>query len=195
METLTKERPILMSSSMIQAILSGDKTQTRRMVKPQPDKQMFPVGMGYWSEWPKRLDYPYQKCPYGEIGDVLWCRETWLRSNYVERDEEDNIISSTPSEYYYKASWEGGSRKWKPSIFMPKEACRIRLEITDVRVERLQDISENDAIAEGIKTVDWMHLPTSDPCVCGYSVLWEKINGKGSWRDNPFIWVINFKRI
>lgn len=133
------------------------------------------------------------KCPYGSPGDRLWVRETWFSST-----------PKTPSRVRYAADdlirLEDGlfaravckPPKWRPSIFMPRWASRITLEIVAVRVERLQDISDADAIREGIP--DYPDF-TGDSPVHDYSALWESINGRGSWISNPFVWVIEFTRV
>lgn len=186
-----KERPILFSTEMVKAILEGRKTQTRRVVKKQPH------GAGEWvrqlASWlfPNVNPYIKLKCPYGQPGDRLWVRETFL----VERSQHKDF-------YEYKADYSNtfaGDVCWKPSIFMPREACRILLEVTDVRVERLQDISEEDAIAEGISLPNYAEQAIKDiffpePSAI-YSELWESINGKGSWDKNPWVWVIEFKKV
>lgn len=130
------------------------------------------------------------KCPYGKSGDILWVRETW---QYVD-------IPDDYTGYVYKASggldWEMSNDEWiwRPSIFMPRAACRIFLQITDVRVERLQDISEADAIAEGVEKLGL--YPGYDISSRGkFNGLWTNINGAESWEKNPWVWVISFKRI
>lgn len=192
---MTKERPILFSAPMVRAILDGRKTQTRRIVKPQPNefidrlhggslKKRFPYkledddgnpcGIGFQDD-----NGNYWTCPYGQPGDVLWVRETWI-APYVKTE-----IAR------YKADEPEGClpRKWKPSIFMPRWASRISLRVTSVRVERLNDISQTDAIAEGVSGVN-----TGD-FVTAYSELWESINGTDSWQANPWVWVIEFERV
>ena len=128
--------------------------------------------------------------PRWEVGDILWVRETWQRTDFLHVSDENY-------GYVYKASengreWEANdeSWKWRPSIFMPKEACRIWLEVTDVRAERLQDISRGDAMQEGCPFAN-MAKETS-PCVW-FSEIWEKING--NWNENPWVWCISFKRL
>jgi hypothetical protein len=168
-----KQHPILFSTPMVKAILEGRKTQTRRIIKPQPDDS------GLWNdtEFPRSLQSPLKgwngstddgnsrewKCPYGKVGDVLWVRETWAKACLSE--DGASPIEGTDWKYWYKADndWQNkewhhpdkdgpqDSPKWKPSIHMPKSACRIFLETTDIRAERLQDISEEDAIAEGVR--------------------------------------------
>lgn len=202
---MKKETPIIFSTLMVQAILSRTKTQTRRIIKPQPDDS------GLWNDdkYPRGLDSLLTgwngvtddtaeskefKCPYGKVSDILWVRETFL------------ILP--PNMVFYKADIENkATGKWKPSIFMPKIACRIRLKITNIRVEKLQDISEEDAIAEGIIAVqrpggfgfglkkEWDYkfpLHERTP-IDAYRMLWDKINGKHSWDTNPWVWVIEFK--
>jgi hypothetical protein len=185
MITMTKKfHPILYQTEMVKAILEGKKTKTRRSVKMPPDR-IWGHSNRFYGESGREY-----KCPYGKVGDVLWVRETWQHVD-IENDY---------SGFVYKASggldWEMSNEdcKWKPSIFMPKSACRIFLEITDVKVERLQGISEADAIAEGINlkntSGDYEHTPVQE-----FEKLWQKINGPESWESNPFVWVISFKQI
>lgn len=154
--------PILFSTPMVQAILDERKTQTRRIVKEQI------LGIARPGE---------HKCPYGQPGDVLWVRETF---------------QTWRLGYIHKATWSTElpeNIKWKPGIHMPKEACRLFLEVVSIRIERLKDISEQDAISEGI-----IHKSMNHPCV-EFQHLWESINGEDSWESNPWVWVIEFKRI
>lgn len=175
---------------MVRALLSGSKTQTRRIVKPQPENAWVDDGFGN----------PIP-CPYGDVFDRLWVKETYWR------DDEDGAIlyAANPVDYELvnQNKHESGLAKynWKPSIFMRREYSRITLEITSVRVGRLQDISESDALAEGIELDDCGHaIRKDDPIAWGgaktaYAELWESINGAGSWNANPFVWVIEFKRV
>ncbi len=190
-----KERPILFSGDMVRAILDGRKTQTRRVIKPQPYSVSPVTNTPFWEEG--SLNCPYQ------IGDRLWVRETWALNPY---------LLELPA-YVYRADYEPLSDiliKWKPSIHMPRSASRITLEITGVRVERLQDISEQDAIAEGIESAQ---LPNEETCKlrwkdyqakfikCGFfssidsfKSLWDSINvQKHPWESNPWVWVVEFK--
>ena len=188
----TKERPILLSTPMVQAILSDRKTQTRRLIKPQPDS----YAEENISEWEL-----YLKCPHGKVGDRLWVRETFAKN-----------VPGFPDGISYKAdhidSGDGNTNPmtWKPSIFMPRSVCRITLEIANVRVERLQDISEEDAIAEGIYQLDsgyWsggIHKTKGTPKhminpKAGFQDLWNSINAdRCPWDSNPWLWVVDFKR-
>lgn len=161
-----KEHPILFSTPMVEAIIAGRKTQTRRIAKGD-------------------------KCPYGEPGDILWVRETWQLTTWCHVSDENY-------GYIYKASengrdWEENSEDWtwRPSIFMPKEACRLRLKITERRRESLHNITWEDAQAEGCTG----YRPTQDEPTDEYRRLWEKINGPGSWASNPLVWVLNFEKI
>lgn len=207
-----KEYPILYSTPMIQAKLAGRKTQTRRIIKVQPEEQLHPCGSSkwYWSTNPSDLKIPYVKCPYGQIGDLIWARESWA---YAE-DEFGNHSSTTNGDcfgkFLYKANGDDNHDRWKPSIHMPKEASRIWERITDIRVERLQDISEGDAIAEGIQPLLasgaqlathgrlYKHYTEHQEGLFGtglkpvksYQTLWESINGDGSWDLSPWVWVI-----
>lgn len=213
-----KERPILFSGAMVSAILDGTKTQTRRVVKPQP--YIDEMGNACWngSNFGQSADkvphfqglaspIPSSKtkrihCPYGKPGDRLWVRETFA---YSVIDPEGLPPGDDPENYdiIYRAAYqEGGGWRdgegnpikapWKPSIHMPRWASRITLLVTGVRVERLQDISEADAIAEGAQ---WSACggPQKGSYKAGYAQLWESINGTGSWPANPWVWVIEFE--
>jgi len=204
-----KERPILFSAPMVRAILDSTKTQTRRVLRPQPPGSTTDVmtwhhpdderkGAHFWSWGPDPAnpgrDYIQPDwavpCPYGEPGDRLWVRETfspvpmvWTEGGVDHR-----------SDFAYLATGDIiGCHKWRPSIHMPRSASRITLEITGVRVERLQDISEADALAEGVSAImDEMRRATPR---CDFQALWQSINGPDSWAANPWVWVIEFKRI
>lgn len=200
-----KERPILFSAPMIRAILDGRKTQTRRMVRPVGDDESFVLvdhGNGWWPyrsddgesafHTVKRNGDYYQdetphSCRYGKPGDRLWVRETFHtvdgHSAFYRADYEHNP----------KGDKEHGI-VWTPSIHMPRWASRITLKVTDVRVERLQDISEKDAWAEGCEGFD-DDVSGGKSGYCEYAELWEAINGKGSWESNPWVWVIKFQRL
>lgn len=187
---MIKERPILFADAMVRALLDGSKTQTRRVVKPQPIADSRFVG---------EAPYVGLACPHGKTGDRLWVRETHYiigegnqyfyraTGGFSQHKEFDEANGNTP------LVWAG---PWKPSIFMPRAACRTLLEITSVRVERLQDISEADALAEGCKP---NYLPNrayeDQPYRSGFVSLWQGINGHGSWAANPWVWVIEFKRV
>jgi hypothetical protein len=205
-----KVRPMLFSAPMVRALLDGSKTQTRRVVKPQPyiDAQ----GNACWngsnfgqdSRGPliKALASPLPSsktkrvhCPYGAPGDRLWVRETWAL------DDEDNALMyradlgfGGDADDWERNRLDGAPRfRWKPSIHMPRTASRITLEITGVRVERLQDISERDAMAEGVKNS--LHLPGGNFARENFEHLWWSINGEGSWETNPWVWVVEFKKV
>jgi hypothetical protein len=197
-----KERPILFSAPMVRAILAGAKTQTRRVVKPQPindPAKHHPIapyhnGRGGWN-WVLAatghgLGSPFP-CPYGQPGDRLWVREAFMHEPADYCWEASVSIPSRPAVTVYRADCEGDSRGagWKPSIHMPRGLSRITLEITEVRVERLQDIGAADVWAEGIA-----HSPDVDP-VHEFQALWESINGAESWEANPFVWCVGFKRL
>lgn len=194
-----KERPILFSAPMVRAILEGRKTQTRRVVKQQPHAANDPQhaalrGAGWvWMAHDDRPSYTFAtgdfRCPYGAPGDRLWVRETWAKA-------ESPLIDET----FYRADGEVDGRqrafsyvkrepRWRPSIHMPRWASRIDLEVTGVHVERLQDISEADALAEGVAP------EAPDECALAFRRLWESINGPDSWAADPWVWVVEFKRI
>lgn len=210
-----KERPILFSQPMVRAILAGTKTQTRRVVKPQPT-HFNPAGV------PRRArpDAPSSdviRCPYGQPGDRLWVKETTIKVEdygytgpcYVESDEGwaalEYGLSPSPDDC---TEVEPQDIRKRPAIHMPRTMSRILLEITAVCVEPLQDISEADAIAEGVHPGGF-YLPCDDTSafsrighecnaslpVARYAALWESINGVGAWEKNPLVWVIEFRRL
>lgn len=194
-----KERPILFSAPMVRAILSGTKTQTRRAVKLTANGHVKEPG-GHRRWHPADPD-AWLACPYSQPGDRLWVRETFRRDldrlhsrKLIEYAADDEVRDAGPS-----AAFDFPDIGWRPSIHMPRWASRITLEITGVRVERLQDLSEADAQAEGC-SLECM-TPTGDDSGSaiygpgGYLALWESINGAGSWAVNPWVWVVDFKRI
>ena len=202
-----KERPILFSAPMVRAILEGRKSVTRRPVKG--------AGLNWLEDFtPDYVADPANSlCPYGKPGDRLWVRETFidLRGTGVEhRPDPDGPLQ----RYAYAADCRPGSHsdearkdfglKYKPSIHMPRAACRILLEITDVRVERLQDITEEQAKTEGVRLYtdhaelgDWWHVEgietySADPRK-SFELLWSSVGG--DWNANPWVWVVEFKRV
>jgi hypothetical protein len=243
-----KEKPILFSASMVNAILNGMKCQTRRIVKPQPmesDGQTY-GGKIFGPEMYEPAAYDKHgemvpgpeifgiytedgdwgiKCPYGQPGDRMWVRETFSGPWCMEA--QDGIAAAPPSKWgkssriWYWADGEPDAGDWtrpRPSIHMPRWASRIDLEITGVRVERLQDISEADAKAEGITSdsvivgancnggrhseehaerffYDGCDEEGFESAVDAYRGLWESLAGPGSWDANPWCWVVEFRRV
>lgn len=204
-------KPILFSTPMVKAILEGRKSQTRRVVKPQPEglpmycyAGSHKADIGKWHHGDKRYTPPY----HGD--DLLYVRETWadLRGMGFGNDPR----TDKPWNFAYKADIKPGSEsdraridfgvKWRPSIHMPKEAARLFLVVKDVRVERLQDISEEDALAEGCDQPDWprfvkIHGERKDLFNAkeAFEYLWDSINGKKYlWASNPWVWVVSFER-
>lgn len=175
---MSKERPILFSTEMVRAILGGHKNQTRRVMKPQP-----PPGWGGRSEVASMAGH----CPYGQPGDRLWVRETWSDGPNPWGKPVVYRADVTPEMY---ATYEDCDMPhyWKPSIYMPRQHCRIILKIVSVRAERLQSISQDDAIAEGVFML--AHKSHID----SFAATWDEINTKPGrrWSDNPWIWVIEF---
>lgn len=197
--TQCRERPILFSGPMVRAILSGKKTQTRRIVKQsysrgeifanvQRCQKVEPVEGGwlFYDEIDTSHDQDLA-CPYGVPGDRLWVREAWAPCIGGKDGPENPIL--------YRADDLPGydDLTWRPSIHMPRRACRIRLDVTDVRVQRLQEITEEDAIAEGAQCVP--DFPASLTDRGAFAKLWNKINGPGAWESNPWVWAVTFKRI
>lgn len=213
-----KETPILFNTEMVRALLSGRKTQTRRVIDPQP--AILTDGNHFnWKDniYLTKSDLLYL-CPLGLLGDKLWVRETWLQTPdfaYAYKASHSDPETEEIRQDYLSvgAKWA----RWKPSIHMPKEAARLWLKITNVRVERLQDISEQDAIAEGIKYViddvfyhkpermyknyiadasgygDPEHdFPSTYNPIYSFETLWDSIYK--SWDVNPWVWVIDFEK-
>lgn len=191
-----KERPILFSAPMVRAILDGRKTQTRRAAKPRGNPSTLLDGS--WSDEyvldPDNRDWLMRDFPYGQPGDRLWVKETFFDTTPF-RDAP--LFGGRTSPIAYRADGEFiGCHKWKPSIYMPRSVSRILLEVTGVRIERLQNISEADAEAEG---VDFLRqVPDADETLTArqlYECLWDGINRDGSWDANPWVWVVEFRRI
>lgn len=209
-----RDRPILFSGPMVLAILEGRKTVTRRAIKHQPDvpvtdaipQRDYPHGPAtvdwYWRPQHGHLNgVPSTgwdfKCPYGQPGDRLWVREAWAETYVAQAPGEKWVVYR---EFDNRTDYGG---PWKPSIHMRRRDSRILLEITDVRVERLQDISEKQARAEGVKGEPCDHARQAcadigcwgDTAKGAFGFLWESLNGEGSWAANPWVWVIEFKRV
>jgi hypothetical protein len=195
-----KEHPILFSAPMVRALLNGSKTQTRRIMKPQPEpipddvpKMKAYDASGHW--WASNLAQSMVSLsheapslsPFGRRGDQLWVRETFCDASQAEQ-----------GRILYRADGDVACR-WKPSIHMPRKASRIQLEITGVRIERLNDCSEADAKAEGVTPDNETSKDVMDGIMPQfqykepYMRLWERINGAGSWAANPWVWVVEFK--
>jgi len=198
-------KPIIFSTPMVQAILDGKKTQTRRVIKPQPDGEIKAnIPYEFYGTKTERIftDTKAYLAPCS-VGDILWVRETWAKRVYSD------------NRYYYKADDNLGAifnregDKWRPSIFMPREAARIFLKVTNVRVERLQEITAEDVIREGIKYSDsgpyhwhvldtklnaWINFHFHDEA---FKHLWDSLNAKRGygWDTNPWVWVIEFEKI
>lgn len=216
-----KERPILFSAPMVRAILAGNKTQTRRIVKPQPEwvdgawywrSRRYNNGLGvhyFHTDAESAAERMASVCPYGAPGDRLWVRETFgfgwqdglggysaLRPTGTQYERPDKV--------FFKADFpdddeKNGKRCWRPSIHMPRWASRITLEVVAVRVERLQDISNSDATAEGFEdnfeadgSAYGAVLTTARE---SFADLWCEINGPDSWYENPWVWVVEFRSL
>lgn len=188
-----KECPMLFSASMVRALLDGSKTQTRRIVKPQPFRE------DYMAEEGVRRQFA-TLAPYGQPGNRIWVRETFCLDD--DGHEEWPVFRADGAKLPQRQPKRKPAR-WTPSIHMPRWASRILLEIVSVRVERLNDCSEADALAEGVKAepCDHVRLSCEEIGCCGptargmYAALWEQINGAGAWAANPWVWVIEFKRV
>lgn len=198
------DRPILFSAPMVRALLAGTKTQTRRVVKPQPTGLLgqLPADSARPEKWwfsggPPPFASFERACPYGVPGDRLWVRETWRPVHSGDPSQGAQYRADKPDV------WNDVTR-WRPAIHMFRWASRLTLTITDVRVERLNDISEADADAECFggdfpervlpevfpaREGGWGHLSIVE---C-YARLWEHINGPGSWAANPWVWAVSFE--
>lgn len=210
---MSKEIPILFSSPMVLAILDGRKSQTRRIVKTRhsglrgdgklhietAEAKEWVLSAGTDPQWAafngNTMATGWRKCPYGKPGDILWVRETW--AEYFGGSTSHRVVP------IYKASENIEWFKWKPSIHMKKKYARIWLEVINIRVERVQSISNEDAIAEGIETIypkglfgqgyerpDRALAQSASSC---YEHLWVQINGDESWKNNNWVWVVEFK--
>ena len=198
-----KERPILFSGPMVRAILAGTKTQTRRLVR-------LPAHDWALSGIPEFLAVG----PFGARGDRLWVREAWQVDAPRDGSWADTMFYGdrispldwiperyrTPAHVLHRATWDDGTRStalwWRPSIHMPRWASRLTLEVTEVRVQRLQDISEEDAKAEGVEMIDGDPTP---PEWWSYRQefghLWDSLNAKRApWDSNPWVWAVSFRR-
>jgi hypothetical protein len=212
------DRPILFSGPMVRALLDGRKTQTRRIVKPQPHHgpvgEVVHLGDGGWAMDDGDLSGHWQ-CPCGVPGDRLWVREGGLEG-LRPRNFRIFAHDATPGRYWvdsdggrYGAGYgpaitrdsmlKTGRWKVRPSIHMPRWASRLTLEITDIRVERLHEISDADALAEGVRkqlAAGWFSVPGVDgagtSARAAYALLWNAINGPGSWDANPWVWAVSF---
>jgi len=201
------DKPIIFSGPMVRAILDWRKTMTRRVVKPQPvdapkNLQIRMHGCGLWMPWIPDGNYsgwcgtPYWRCPYGVPGDRLWLRETWA----------DTSKECPRCPVSYRATWppedeECRDFKWRSPWFMPRWASRITLEVTGVRVERVQEISPWEALKEGVNTMTDPHPTThcdgTFPELCCFRALWNSINAKRGfgWDTNCWVWVVSFRRV
>lgn len=204
-----KERPILFSAPMVRALVAGTKTQTRRAMKPQPmpDGNLLRWGAAAWGE--KVRSVPVlpghslaARCPYGKPGDVLWIREAWRAADIYDGTPPAEIPGG--AAVWYEADGKhvpqrtGDLRlvagKLRPGIHQPRWMCRLRLLLTEVRVERLKSISDDDALAEGIDRaapLKGIVLPTP---VDAYEALWDSINGPGAFAKDAWVWVLHFQR-
>lgn len=205
-----KQRPIIFNTEMVRAILDGRKTQTRRPMNPQPKPDTETSLGGYWFpcaafqsmvhvedlKKPLWRGMASDACPICSVGDQLWVRETWRKFNSSDECGCSESPCSCPSNgtVLFKASHDDGESKWKPSIHMTRWEARIILEVTDIRVERVQDISERDAWAEGFDGYD-DDVSGGKNGWSEFCEAWQSIYGDESWQSNTFVWVIEFKVI
>ncbi|AWA62387.1 hypothetical protein [Klebsiella pneumoniae] len=208
------ERGMIFNAEMVRAILDGRKTQTRRPIKWKQTRFTEIGEREDGSKWPWSEDAEHacdfwHPCPFGAVGDRIWVRETFT-GHYLDDDQIQDIKDGrdkASSLCEYRADYPDGYQAadgWTPSIHMPRWASRILLEITDVRVERLNAISEEDARAEGIIDGGCLNCGEPEPCGCAnpepdatdaFAYLWQSIYGQESWNANPWVWVIEFERV
>lgn len=193
-----RERPIIFSSEMVRAILDGRKTQTRRVIR-NPERLSGLMLEGEAVDW----------CPYGRPGDLLYVREAWRPRWTPERGHilryradgsdspEDGALASRIAEIYSRRGSPDHKQPWRPSIHMPKWAARIWLEVTAVRVERVQEISVWDARDEGVQVETHPDGGIKSGYIDGFRKLWDSINADRAygWEENPWCWVVSFKRV
>jgi hypothetical protein len=207
----SKERPILFSAPMVCAILDGRKTVTRRPVKVQPRSRADIGSYGKGQPFIRNPDVTKRnpECPFGKPGERLWVRETWycdhsevMSGPYLKPDDLDISEARDDGTMVYAADgltpYEADQPVWKPSIHMPRWACRILLEITDVRVERLQDISRSDIRTEGLQCPPELASDDVSPNYRDwYPAAWKELwnSTGGDWDANPWVWVVEFKRV
>lgn len=220
-----KDRGMIFNGEMVRAILDGRKTQTRRIVSERHLNlidlgsqigECYPLECGIDHE--NSQSYYREHCPFGKPGDRIWVRETYqgplFDYEHMESYLEDSSKFEKPDFCIYRADGKPAPEfydaddnlhcGWRPSIHMPRWASRILLEITDVRVEQLNAISEEDARAEGIIDGGCLNCGEPEPCGCAnpepdatdaFAYLWQSIYGQENWNANPWVWVIEFKRI
>ncbi|EMK7005605.1 hypothetical protein V9J34_001361 [Salmonella enterica] len=199
------ERGMIFNGEMVRAILEGRKTQTRRPIKWKQTRFTEIGEREDGSNWPwsedteKVCDY-WHPCPFGAVGDRIWVRETFgwqIRRDPLGGTGEFRVYRATTPDAvrYQTASGEAAPMKWVPSIHMPRRASRITLEITDVRVERVRDITEDDAQAEGVRPACYEITPPEAAYRVSFGEVWRNIYGEKSWDVNSWCWVIEFRRL
>lgn len=219
-----RERPIIFNGPMVRAVLSNDKTQTRRtkgleyVSRPENDPDGWccaRVADGHAYMVYKHSPHERAiRCPYGKPGDRLWVREAWS-NDFANHYPHDVVWYAADNGRRHDIELRNGVRgiyspksgafvpfRWKPSIHMPRSACRLILEIVRVRVERLQAVTEAEARAEGIhqqSTTGWFSVAgtggAGTTACAAFALLWQSINGPGAWEANPWVWVVEFRRV
>lgn len=201
-----KEHPILFSGPMVRAILDGRKTQTRRIVKPQEAILTDDMARTFGVRPPKVENFPVVKSPFGGPGDRLWVRETHALRDCqphgypqcvisYEADQASMLADMGEADPLQRVEYEAPAR-WRPSIHMPRWASRITLEVTAVRVERLQTIKDFDAYQEGAQSeAGTITGPYCMSYAQGFRTLWQSIYGPGAWAENPWVWVYSFRKV
>ncbi len=206
------ECPILLNATAVRAIRAGTKTQHRVAMKPQPADDIRPHRAPNKSIqcWISSLAHQHgtstvHVCPYGQAGDRIWVRESWAVGKCADSLKPIMLHPGTwmvdngglwyPADAAEPRNPISPRGKTRPGMYMPRWASRIVLDVTEVRVQRLQDISEADAWCEGVDASEALSMGCSDGAVAVYSALWEKNNGADSWDANPWVWAVEFRRI
>lgn len=201
-----RERPILFSDAMVRAILAGTKTQTRRIVKRSDGERPLDYHTGIRGDdrnpmfWFEDGDAHTMPCPLGEPGDRLWVREAWANTADTLDDcriQYEDAMGGRGNGPYYRADHDNDNSglRWRPSIHMPRWASRITLEIEHVRVQLVQAISEEDAMAEGVEPILVDPDGGSAPHVEGFLALWNSLYGPDAWDRNDWVWAVTFRRV
>jgi hypothetical protein len=193
---MNKMKPIIFSTPMVVAILEGRKTQTRRVVKAPVLQDVREPNEVYWKNgkvvfnWYGETVGGFEVKPKYQPGDILWVRETWFENEECLLYKASKYENT--KEYHGRNGWV--QIKWRPSIFMPREAARIFLKVTNVRVERVQEITEDEAIKEGAKAYGQNNCSGTSARIA-FAEIWDKTTTEHEWRTNPWVWVYEFERI
>lgn len=215
---MARERSIIMSGAMVKALLAGKKTQTRRLIKPQPPSGFWfyeltdDLGYSEAGFVQNELEDPlYYRCPYGKPGDKLWVKETWRHYGNLYKGNKAYALVEYRADgacrqielkipLPTRSWWDSGKKPWASPIFMPRWASRITLKVTKIRIQQVQDIGANDIFKEGIdkwEEYEGGRVISVAQARGRFRQLWNSLYAKGDfgWDSNPWVWVIEFKRV